>query len=366
MESVTVSAPRQAQQRDISPAYARISMAAAITLGLKPGRFLRDCACGCINLLQVYPEGCFANCAYCGLARKRPGAPESNSFIRVAWPVYSTALIARCIAEKDRREEVGRVCISQVQDHRANGDLLSMVEVVHEAAPRVPIAALVNATTMDAAWLARLKEAGVTNIGIGLDGASPEIFERRRGRAAGGPHTWARHRDVARLAQSMFGPWNVNCHVIVGLGETDRDLIRLFESLKRECISAYLFSFNPEAGTAMQDVPRQPITRHRRIQLAKHLIETGGIDGSSIAHDTRGLIAGFDANPHLIHEAVRSGVPFMTNGCPDRHGSLACNRPYGSYRPGEEYRDYPFQPGNEDLHEIRWQLKLEEICPAFA
>jgi biotin synthase len=51
----------------------------------------------------------------------------------------------------------------------------------------------------------------------------------------------------------------------------------------------------------------------------------------------------------------------MTNGCPDRAGEVACNRPYGSYRPGEEYRDYPFVPKPGDVAVIRDQIRLEEV-----
>ena len=70
----------------ISPDYVRISMAAAIELGLKTG-LISGCSCDCINLLQNYPQGCYANCTYCGLARERPGIAEDNSFIRVDWPL---------------------------------------------------------------------------------------------------------------------------------------------------------------------------------------------------------------------------------------------------------------------------------------
>ena len=70
------------EENQISPDYVRISMAAAIELGLKPGQ-ISGCRCNCINLLQNYPQGCYANCTYCGLARERPGAAEDNSFIRV-------------------------------------------------------------------------------------------------------------------------------------------------------------------------------------------------------------------------------------------------------------------------------------------
>jgi hypothetical protein len=41
---------------------------------------------------------------------------------------------------------------------------------------------------------------------------------------------------------------------------------------------------------------------------------------------------------------------------------MACNRPYGSYRPSEPFRDYPFRPRPADLADIRRQLALEEIA----
>jgi biotin synthase len=40
---------------------------------------------------------------------------------------------------------------------------------------------------------------------------------------------------------------------------------------------------------------------------------------------------------------------------------MTCNRPYGSYRPGEPFRDYPFQPTPDDIAVIRRELRLEEI-----
>ena len=71
-----------------SPDYVQMSTAAAITLGLVKGQMHR-CACTrCLNLLLTYPEGCRANCAYCGLARHREAERDyaDRNFIRVDWP----------------------------------------------------------------------------------------------------------------------------------------------------------------------------------------------------------------------------------------------------------------------------------------
>ena len=360
MAKVTIPASEQAEHFQISPDYVRISMAAAIELGLKPGRIHRA-TCDCINLLQNYPEGCYANCTYCGLARERPGLPEDNTFIRVGWPLYSTDLIAEKIAERETKREVGRVCVSQVQDHRANADMMDTIRRVHEKAPQVPIAALVSATLLNEEKLLEIRDAGVDIIGIGLDGATEEIFDEARGKKTRGPHKWDYHWTIIRKARELFGPMNVNCHIIVGLGETDRDLFNLFFQLRDEQIAGYLFSFNPEPGTATQDLPRQPIHRHRRVQLVKYLIENCELSPAAIAYDDAGNLARLNAPEEMVNEAIDSGLPFMTNGCPDRHGVMACNRPYGSYRPGEEYRDYPFRPNAEDVAIIREQMRLDDV-----
>jgi len=50
-----------------SPQFLRMSLAAAMTLGSKPGLFYRSARFYSINLLLTYRSGCAARCAYCGL-----------------------------------------------------------------------------------------------------------------------------------------------------------------------------------------------------------------------------------------------------------------------------------------------------------
>ncbi len=341
-----------------SPDHVRVSVAAAVTLGLKPGRMFRNATCDCVNLLENYPAGCYANCTYCGLARERPGLAQDNTFIRVGWPVFPTDLVAEAVAAHEDR--VGRVCVAMVQDRRAYPDLVEITRRVR-ARSDVPISALVTATLLDEQKLYHIRDAGADIVGIGLDAASEELFFRTRGRGARGPHSWTQHWEVARAARMIFGPMKVNCHVMVGLGETDHDLVDLFYRLKADEIAAYLFSFNPEPGTAMAAVPRAPLTRWRRIQLTKYLVERHDLPPEAIEFDATGALVRVHAPRALIDACLSEGLAFMTNGCPDRNGRLACNRPFGSYRPGEEFRDYPFVPRDEDRPAIRAQTRYEDI-----
>ncbi len=350
----------QEQRYQISPDYVRISIAAAIELGLAPGR-INGCSCNCINLLQNYPQGCAANCSYCGLARERPGLAEDNSFIRVDWPLYSTDLVAEKIAEREAVSSVGRVCIAQVQDHRATRDLIDMADRVHRAAAEVPISALVTATLLNEDALYEIRRAGVDIIGVGLDAVSEDVFLRTRGKLAKGPHRWDQHWEIIRTARRIYGPMKVNCHLIVGLGETDREMFDMIFQLQSEQIAGYLFSFNPEPGTEMQHVPRAPLRRWRRIQYVKYLIENHDLSPDALEFNEAGELIGLTPPMAAAKLAFDSGLAFMTNGCPDRQGAMACNRPYGSYRPGEAYRDYPFLPDDREREIIAEQMKLSEV-----
>ena len=341
-----------------SPEHVRVSLAAAMTLGLRPGRMFRNATCDCVNLLESYPAGCYANCTYCGLARERPGRARDNTFIRVGWPLFPTDLVAEAVAR--HAGSVGRVCVAMVQDKRAYPDLLEITRRIR-CRSDVPISALVTATLLDEAKLLAIRDAGADIVGIGLDAASEAVFFRTRGRGARGPHSWAKHWAIARAARRIFGPLRVNCHVVVGLGETDRDLVELFYQLRAEQIAAYLFSFNPEPGTAMADHPRPALARWRRIQLTKYLIERHDLPPEAIEFDGEGALAGVRAPRAMVAACLDEGGAFMTNGCPDRNGRMACNRPFGSYRPGEAFRDYPFLPAAEDRPAIRAETRFEAL-----
>lgn len=338
-----------------SPDNVRTSLAAAITLGMAPGRFYRDIRCGCINLLLHYEGGCRANCSYCGLARTRPVDGDRNTFIRVDWPTVGTLdVVERLVRYQDR---VQRVCISTVQHPRAYADLLAVARLVLGRVDR-PVSALVTATLMDRERLQELRAMGVDMIGMGLDAASQRVFLRTRGRGVGGPHLWRKHWQVVAEAREVFGPWKVNCHLIVGIGETDREMVDGLYRLRSQEVCAYFFSFYPEAGSLMERRKRPPLVRYRRLQLARHLMETQGLQPDQIVYDARDRIAGLRVDPGLVERAIVDGAAFVTGGCPGRDGGLACTRPFANSRPGEPFRNYPLLPEEEDILDIRRQLRL--------
>ncbi|HEV8624160.1 MAG TPA: radical SAM protein [Acidimicrobiia bacterium] len=343
-----------------SPEWVRISMASAIALRFRSGRFTRDFEFGGINLLLNYEDGCRSDCGYCGLARTRPGAYEDKSFIRVEWPLVGTdELVDRMAA---RQEKMTRLCISMVTHPHAYRDTLDIAGRI-VAGVATPLSILVAPPTLNRTKLERFKAAGVDMIGIGLDAVTEDLFRRIRTDvpAGGAGLSWAKYWEVVNDAREIFGPWKVNCHTLVGLGETDRDLIDIFIQLRDRQIFSYLFCFNPEPDSRMADHPKSPLRRWRRIQLAKHLIETECFAAAQFDFDAADNLTLLDGDMAVVERAIESGIPFMTNGCPGAGGEPGCTRPYGSYRPSEPFRDFPFAPSPVDLGGIRSDLALQEL-----
>ncbi len=346
-----------------SPDWVRISGASALALRFQSGRFSRPFEFGGINLLLNYETGCRSDCSYCGLARTRPGDFEDKSFIRVEWPLVQTGELVDRMAKYE--STLTRLCISMVTHGRAYPDTCEITERIR-AKVATPLSLLVAPPTLNRDRLQTFHDLGTDMIGIGLDAVTEDLFRRHRTDVpSGGGLSWEKYWEVVDDSRDIFGPWKVNCHTLVGLGETDAEMIEMFIRLCDRQVFPYLFSFNPEPDSRLGESDKAPITRWRRIQLARYLIQHEGFRWDRFEFDDQGTMttihgAGGVAGG-MLEDAVESGVPFLTDGCPGPSGEPGCTRPYGSYRPSEEVRDYPWMPDADDTVQIRSQLVLEDL-----
>ena len=101
-------------------------------------------------------------------------------------------------------------------------------------------------------------------IGIGLDAVTEDLFRQIRGDVPRGGLRWDNYWRIVHCARDVYGPWKVNCHTLVGLGESDRDLMGIFGDLLERQVFSYLFCFNPEPDSRMAEHPKTPVRRWRR------------------------------------------------------------------------------------------------------
>lgn len=358
MSATAIELPPSPGPREESPEWVRISYASALALRFKSGRFTRPFAFGGINLLLSYDRGCMSDCGYCGLARNRPGDYEDKSFIRVEWPLVQTdELVHRLVRHEDK---LTRLCISMVTHGRAYPDTLDIAQRITRSVS-TPLSLLVAPPTLNEKRLQAFKDAGADMIGIGLDAVTEDLFRSIRSDVPKGGLKWDQYWRIVDSARKIFGTWKVNCHTLVGLGETDADLMAIFERLLERQIFSYLFCFNPEPDSRMGDRPKTPLRRWRRIQLAKFLLEERGLDPSAFRFDDDGGLARIHAPRSLVEAAIDDGHAFMTNGCPSSGGEPGCTRPMGSWRPSDDPRDYPWRPTSAETCQIRAVLGLDDL-----
>lgn len=351
-----------------SPEFVRLSSAAAMTLGLKRGRFFRHARLHCLNILLTYDNGCLAKCAYCGLSGERSCAEADKNFIRVDWPTHSVSEVLERL--RPVPPDIERVCISMVTRRRAVEDVKAVSRRIRECAPDVPVSFLVAPTVLDPEALDRefeeFRASGAERIGIAVDVATPELFERHRGAGVDGPHSWSRYWETVEAAVGVFGSGMVGVHLVVGLGETEREMVEVIGRAADAGAVTHLFSFYPEAGSALEGDAQPGIGHYRRVQLARFLIndadaDADGVGARDMSFDEHGRVTGFGVDASALERAIASGLPFRTSGCPGRTvidgiEVGACNRPFANCRPGDPIRNFPFQPDDEDIAQLRREL----------
>jgi lipoyl synthase len=344
-----------------SPEYVQMSTAAAITLGVMTGRMHRTSCTRCLNLLLTYPEGCRANCAYCGLARHREAERDyaDRNFIRVDWPAVPLEKTIDIVARDPAKSPFHRMCISMITHPRSDEDTRSVLKKWTERVdPRtIPVSILSNPTTMSREDVKRLKDLGADIFTVALDAATPEIFERTRGKGVQSPHSWAKYWEILMDARDIFGPRKFGAHIIVGMGESERDVLVLVQKLVDLGGHSHMFCFFPEKGSLMDHLPPTPREQWRRVQLARYLIDYKGVRVEQMRFDGDGRVTDFGLSKTQLDGIVGEGIAFRTSGCPGKFAEdiSACDRPYGD-SPPSDIASYPFQPNGNDLRKIRRQL----------
>ncbi|MFP4081004.1 MAG: radical SAM protein [Ectothiorhodospira sp.] len=348
-----------------SPEYVQMSTAAAITLGLVPGRMHRTGCTHCLNLLVTYPEGCRANCSYCGLARHREDsqAYADRNFIRVDWPTARYEDVIQRIREGADGGRFQRMCISMITHPRSDEDTLTLLRRWVEALPHIPVSILSNPTSMQREDLQRLHDAGAQIFTVALDAATPEVFERTRGAPVNGPHRWDRYWRTLEWAAEIFGPGRFGVHLICGMGETEEAMLRLCQRVRDLGGHNHLFAFFPERGSMMEDRAPVPHAQWRRVQLGRYIIDYAGGRVEAMRFNGAGEVVDFGLEAGAVEALIDSGTPFRTSGCPG-HGDetvSACNRPYGDSSP-MDIMSFPFALEGRDVAVVRRQMAGERVA----
>jgi biotin synthase-related radical SAM superfamily protein len=325
------------------PRQIRVSLGSAIVLNLLEGKL--DAAPTTAYLMTYNAGKCTANCLFCPQARDSQSNAELLS--RVSWPAFPTAKVLKKISNATEHRKIRRICIQALNYPQVFTHLAALVKAIKHHAT-IPIS--VSCQPLNAENTRRLAEAGADRIGIALDAATEKLFNQVKGAKAKGPYRWNQQFTQLHEAIRLFGKGNVSTHLIIGLGETEKEAVTLIQQSVDTGVLPALFAFTPIRGTALENKPPPPLAAYRRIQLARYLITNHHATLTDMRFDPEGKITNFGINKKQLTQIVETGKPFLTSGCPN------CNRPFYNEKPSGPIYNYPRNLRQEEISAIKRQL----------
>ncbi|MCD6267570.1 MAG: radical SAM protein [Thermotogaceae bacterium] len=253
---------------------------------------------------------CIYDCHYCSHARSSHAS--SSLLSRVIWKEVDSSIL-KLINDS---EKIKRVCLQVVNYQGSHDDTLKIADLV-----RKPLS--ISTRPMSLGEIFEYFERGADRVGISIDVANESLFRKIRG------------GDLRRLlklieqAAERF-PGRITTHLIVGLGESEEDLVRILQAMKDLGVLTALFAFTPVKGTKLQNHPLPSVSKYRRIQMARYYIYKGIVRYEDMRFDENGNIKDFGTDAPVPLSA------FLPGGCPH------CTRPFYTERPSRIH--YNLQP----------------------
>jgi biotin synthase-related radical SAM superfamily protein len=297
----------------VNPTFINVSVGTAAVLGLAD----LPMAAAPTTAYLMLGGRCLMNCAFCAQARESQASALHLS--RVTWPEYDLDLVVARLVGATQQGTLRRACLQVTVTADAFERSLSILRVV-KAACDLPFDIAILPRSVD--QVRQLLGAGADHIGFGLDAACERVFRKVKG------GEWERSLSLIEQTACTF-PGRAAVHLIVGLGETEREMVERMRWVHGQGVSVGLFAFTPVRGTHLASMPPPPLAVYRRMQAARWLI----------VHDlARTEDMAFDEEDRLVHLGAplpTTGEPFRTSGCPD------CNRPFYNEQPGGPLYNYP-------------------------
>ncbi|ASJ10462.1 biotin synthase [Thermococcus sp. P6] len=305
----------------------RVSYGTAIAMGLVRGRMMVKPTTA--YLMTHHNGRCRNNCAFCPQARE--SRADLRRLSRVTWPSFEVDEVVEALPSG----RFARICLQTVDYPGLVDDVFELLEAFQPLG--IPVS--LSITPVERRILEEFKSRNVDYIGVGLDVASERLYPLIKDSLYSWEDMWRFTRDVVEV----FGEGRAFVHLIIGLGETDREAVETIWRAYSTGAEVSLFAFTPVKGTRLENRKPPDVLRYRRIQVAHHLIREGfSPDDFEFEGDD---LVGFGMGVEELAPLIPPGT-FATYGCP------GCNRPYYNERPSKEPYNFPRSPGRGYVMEV--------------
>ncbi|MFP3895961.1 MAG: radical SAM protein [Anaerolineales bacterium] len=276
-------------------------------------------------------ERCQRNCAFCAQARgSRAG---DNALSRVAWPPFPARDVLQSLKRAYRANKIGRACFQVTVSEGYLEQTAQAIKRVRQTC-NIPICTSVAPHNMED--VTSLLHAGAERVTIALDAACPRVYRTAKG------GTWKRTLHLIESSSSHH-PGHIGTHLIVGLGETEREMVERIQYMVDLGVTVGLFAFTPIEGTSLENQEPPSLPHYRRVQVALWLISQKMARATDFCYESKGRLKDYGPVTAALPRLLTRGEAFRTAGCQD------CNRPYYNERPGSILYNYPRPMTSEEV-----------------
>jgi lipoyl synthase len=282
-------------------------------------------------------EHCSNDCSFCPQARN--ASSRADMLARITWPAYDQEQVIDRIATAHESKQLQRACFQVVNSQDALAETKVFLEKVHSRS-KVPVCVSCAVGTLEA--VGELLAQGADHVSIALDAACEKVFSEHKG------GSWSQKHSLLGEAAKAY-PGRIATHLIVGLGETEEEMLTTIQEMTNLGVIIALFAFTPVRGTRLEKHNPPALGHYRRIQAGRYLM-LKGITRVEQMNFVAGRLMNFGLERAKWEKELADGEAFRTSGCPD------CNRPYYNEKPGGTIYNYPVP-----LTEEQRQLALREL-----
>jgi biotin synthase len=265
----------------------------------------------------LIPGKCIYDCAFC--TQGKSSKADQKLLSRISWPEFEETEVYSALGKKQSHFQ--RVCLQVVHTEDKNEHLRFLKEI----RSKVDIPLSVDLKADDIKQVRQTFSEGADVVGLPLDCASSSVYSQVK------DGLFAKQFDLIKEGAGEF-PNKISTHIIIGLGESEQDVVSLLRKLYDMKVTSGLFAFTPIKGTLLENKEPPKEDNFRRMQMARFLIYNGFYP--DMEFDSNGKIVDFGYESQDLFENV-SASAFQTTGC------SGCNRPYYNEKPGGIMYNYP-------------------------
>jgi biotin synthase-related radical SAM superfamily protein len=297
--------------------------------------------------LQIYTDKrCKANCQFC--AQASGSSADLTHIARGMYVPFDLEAVVMRLKMAYDRGYLARACIQTALYDTWWEDTVYLVKRIREES-HIPIS--LSVFPLSDVRYEELRKIGINELVIPLDACTSELFDKIKGKTTGGPYSWENHMDGIKRASRIFG--KVGTHLMIGLGESDEDAIKVISELWKNDVNTALFSYIYVPGTQLRATDKtesEAIRHYRTVQLARFLIFEKTASYSDMKFKGGSLID-YGVEENILLQIIKDGIAFQTSGCP------CCNRPMANETFSKIF-NFPKKPADIENEIIKKDLGL--------